>query len=123
MWKTYFQDCEEVIAGVKKYLESCNKGKSSIMEPSFHKDAVIFEGNQPEEGNHAIKGFFDLINGAGADPNKNPPSQITILDITQTTAVTKTVMVFHGQAYVDYHAFVKTPKGWKITAKIYHTIQ
>ena len=69
------------------------------------------------------KGFFDLINGAGQDPNKNPPSEITILDITQTTAVTKTVMVFHGQAYVDYHAFVKTPKGWKITAKIYHTIQ
>ena len=47
MWKTYFQDCEEVIAGVKKYLESCNKGKSAIMEPSFNKDAVIFEGNQP----------------------------------------------------------------------------
>ena len=96
MWKTYFQDWEEVIGCVKKYLESSNKGKSLIIEPSFHKDAVIFEGNQLEEGNHAIKGFFDLINSAGQDPDKNPPSQILILDIIQTTAVTKTVMDFHG---------------------------
>ena len=93
------------------------------MAPSFHKDAVIFEGNQPEEGNHAIKGFFDLIDTCGQDPDHNPPSQISILDITESTAVTKTVMVFHGQAYTDYHAFIKTPKGWRITAKIYHTIK
>ena len=123
MWKSYFEDCEAVIAEVKKYLESSNKGKSSIMAPNFHKDAVIFEGNQPEEGNHAIKGFFDLIDSVGQDPNHNPPSHISILDITETTAVTKTVMVFHRQAYTDYHAFVKTTKGWKIAAKIYHTIK
>lgn len=123
MWKSYFSDCEAIVGAVKKYLEACNKGKSSIMAPSFHKDAVIFEGNQPEEGNHAIKGFFDLIDTCGQDPNKNPPYEISIIDITETTAVTKTVMVFHGQAYTDYHTFIKTPNGWKITAKIFHTIK
>ena len=84
-------------------------------------DAVIFEGNQPEEGNHAIKGFFDLIDTCGQDPNHNPPYEISIVDITESTAVTKTVMVFHGQTYTDYHGFVKTPNGLKITDKIYHT--
>ena len=120
MWKSYFTDCEEVVAAVHKYLEACNKGKSSIMTPSFHKDAVIFEGGKNEVGNHQIKGFFDLIDSVGQDPTKNPPHQISILDITETTAVTKTTMVFHGTTYTDYHTFIKTPEGWRITAKIYH---
>ncbi|HIV17844.1 MAG TPA: hypothetical protein IAC82_00800 [Candidatus Merdivicinus intestinigallinarum] len=42
MSKTYFSDCEEIIAAVKKYLEASNKGGASIMMPVFHKDAVIF---------------------------------------------------------------------------------
>lgn len=123
MWKSYFADCEAVMNCIKKYLEGGKEGKSSIMASSFHKDAVVFEGNQPEEGNHTIKAFFSIIDGAGQDPDKNPPNQVSILDITETTAVTKTIMVFHGQAYTDYHALVKTTNGWKIAAKIYHTMK
>lgn len=58
MNKTYFSDCEEIIAAVQKYLEASNKGDASIMAPVFHKDAVIFwGGSDPDEHGHEIQGF------------------------------------------------------------------
>lgn len=121
MWASYFSDCEQVINAINKYLEAGKTGKSSIMIPSFHKDSVIFEGGKNEVGTHQIQGFFDLINTCGQDPNPQPPHQISILDITKTTAVTRTVMEFHGTTYTDYHSLIKTPEGWLIVAKVYHT--
>ncbi len=118
VYKYYFADCEALLTAVKKYLEASNKGDSSIMAPYFHKDAVIFwGGNEPDEHGHEIGGFFDFIDESGADTDKNPPFHIDILDITPTTAVTKVVEVWQGKTYTDYHTFVKTPEGWKITAK------
>ena len=29
---------------------------------------------------------------------------------------------WHGVGFVDHHSLVKTDKGWKIVAKIYHTL-
>ena len=93
MNKTYFSDCEEIIAAVKKYLEASNKGDASIMAPVFHKDAVIFWGSpNPDEHGHEIQGFFDFINESGPDPDHNPPYHIDILDMTETTAVTKVAL-------------------------------
>ncbi len=122
MKKIYFSDCEEIITAVKKYLEACNKGDSSIMAPYFHKDAVIFWGGmEPDKHSHEIQGFFDAMDETGQDTDPNPPYHIDILDITETTAVTKVVEEWQGQTFTDYHTFIKTPDGWRITAKIFHT--
>lgn len=122
MNQAYFSDCEEIIAAVKKYLEASNQGDASIMAPYFHKDAVIFwGGDQPDEHGHEIQGFFDFINKSGPDTDKNPPYHIDILDMTETTAVTKVVEKWQGKTFTDYHTFVKTPEGWQITAKLFHT--
>lgn len=122
MNKSYFSDCNEIISAVKKYLEASNKGDASIMAPYFHKDAVIFWGGiNPDEHGHEIQGFFDFINESGPDPEHNPPYHIDILDMTETTAVTKVVEEWQGQTFTDYHTFIKTPDGWRITAKLFHT--
>lgn len=122
MDQPYFSDCEEIIAAVKKYLEASSQGDASIMALYFHKDAVIFwGGDQPDEHGHEIQGFFDFINKSGPDTDKNPPYHIDILDMTETTAVTKVVEKWQGKLFTDYHTFVKTPKGWQITAKLFHT--
>lgn len=116
MNKTHFSDCKEIVAAVKKYLEASNKGDASIMAPYFHKDAVIFwGGSDPDEHGHEIQGFFDFINDSGPDPD-----HIVILDMTETTAVTKVVEKWQGVTYTDYHTFIRTPEGWRITAKLFH---
>lgn len=92
MNKAYFSDCEEIVDAVKKYLEASNRGDASIMKPFFHKDAVIFWGDpDPDARGHEIQGFFDYINKSSPDPDRNPPCYIDILDMTETTAVTKIV--------------------------------
>lgn len=92
------------------------------MAPYFHKDAVIFWGGEnPDQHGHEIQGFFNAMDATGQDPDHNPPYQIDILDMTETTAVTKVVEVWQGKTFTDYHTFIKTPDGWRITAKLFHT--
>lgn len=82
---------------------------------------IFWGGPNPDEHGHEIQGFFDFINESGPDPDHNPPYHIDILDMTETTAVTKVVEKWQGITYTDYHTFIKTPEGWRITAKLYHT--
>ena len=78
---------------------------------------IFWGGSDPDEHGHEIQGFFDFINESGPDPDHNPPYHIDILDMTETTAVTKVVEKWQGITYTDYHTFIKTPEGWRITAK------
>lgn len=60
---------------------------------------------------------------SGNTPPKESVWQVDVLDSTDTTAVVRIMAEnWHGASFVDHHSLVKTDKGWKIVAKIHHTI-
>lgn len=117
----HFEDERAIKAVMHKYLEGSNKGDSSILQPCFHKDAVLFwDGADTDVHTHAIQWFFDAIDRMGPDEDHNAPYTVNVLDITDGIAVVKVTERWKGTYYTDYHSLVRTAEGWKIAAKLFH---
>lgn len=117
------KDYKDILATVQLYVDGCNEGDPAIMEPAFDKQAVMFSydenGKMVAEG--SITHLFDGLKGIGKETNS--VWQIDVLDATPTTAVVRVMAEkWHGVGFIDHHSLVKTGKGWKIVAKIYHSL-
>ena len=93
------------------------------MRPAFDRQAVMFsytpDGKMVAEG--TIEHLFDGFKGMG--PEHESIWQIDVIDSTETTAVVRVMAEnWHGVGFVDHHSQVETDKGWKIVAKVYHTL-
>ncbi len=103
------KDYEEIVSVANLYLESCQKGESSIMKPAFHENATI--------NGDPIQTLFDGVDEAGATDSTG---RIDILDVVNDIAVIRITMEnYCGADYVDFHMLRKFDDGWKIVAKIF----
>lgn len=123
MNRTTVKDYEAITAIVQKYIDGCNAGKSEIMKPAFDDGAVMYSMNS--DGTVAAAGSIDVLYGIvdqlGADNGGS--ARIDVVDSTETTAIVRVVIEnWHGLTFIDHHSLVKTADGWKIVAKIYHTV-
>lgn len=93
------------------------------MRLAFDRQAVMF--SYVPDGKLVVEGTIEHLFSAlkGFTPEKESVWQIDIIDTTETTAVVRVMAEnWHGVGFIDHHSLVKTDKGWKIVAKIYHTI-
>lgn len=120
---TFSSQFSYILAVVNLYVEGCKQGNADIMRPAFDRQAVMFsyapDGKVVAEG--TIEHLFEGFKGMG--PEHESVWQTDVIDSTETTAVVRVMAEnWHGVGFVDHHSLVKTDKGWKIVAKVYHTL-
>ncbi|MBR1777308.1 MAG: nuclear transport factor 2 family protein [Alphaproteobacteria bacterium] len=113
-------DYQQIKAALNKYLESGKQGKSAVMKPAFHQDAVIYTSANGEIGGGSIQGLFDIIDNNPASPDIE--SEITAIDIAGTIAYAKVESnKWLGSRFTDMFLLIKDKSDWKIITKVYYT--
>ncbi len=123
MNRTTVKDYEAIVATVQRYIDGCNEGRSEIMKPVFDEGAVMYSMNS--DGTVAAAGsianLYAIVDQLGVD--RGGSARVDVIDSTETTAVVRVVIEnWHGLTFIDHHSLVKMKDGWRIVAKIYHTV-
>jgi hypothetical protein len=119
MSKTTIKDHDQIIEAINKYVDGVTSGKSEVMKPAFHKDAIMygFEVDGLVEG--SIQNLYDFVDQAG--PAQNLQARIDILDIEGTVASARIALEnIHGATYTDFHQLLKIDGEWKVISKLFH---
>jgi len=107
----------------KKFIEAVKTGKSEIVKPYFHKNAVIFgqlDKDTIQDG--TIQSFYEGIDKAGACGD-DYVGRIDILTIQKTVAIVRVIEDnWHGYKFTDFLVMNKLNGKWQITAKAYDTL-
>jgi hypothetical protein len=120
MQQTTVNDYEAVKAALNKYLDAGRQGKSEIMKPAFHKDAIMYTSDKGEISGGTIQGLYDYIDGNPAAPEIE--AEITAIDIAGTVAYARVESNnWHGTRFSDMFLLLKDGNEWKILTKVYFT--
>lgn len=120
MTEASVNDYEVIKATLNKYLEAGKKGKSAIMKPAFHKDAIMYTSAKGDISGGAIQGLYDYIDGNPAAPEIE--AEITAIDIAGTVAYARVESNnWHGARFSDMFLLVKEGNEWKILTKVFYT--
>ena len=123
MNRTSIKDYSEIIATVQKYIDGCNEGKSEVMKPAFDAGAVMYsvnaDGTVAAQG--SINNLYAIVDQVG--PDHGGSARMDVIESTPTTAVVCVVIEnWHGLSFIDHHSLVKFADGWRIVAKVYHSL-
>lgn len=119
MEKIKVSDYEAVVAVISKYAQGCKEGKSEIMRPAFHKDAIMYGYLNGSLSEGSIENLYGAVDSFGAD--ENAKTRIDVLSIEGTAATVRvTLEDWHGIAFTDFHSLLKIDGEWKIIAKVFH---
>ena len=114
---------EKVEAVARKFIEGVKNGKSEILKPIFHENAVIFgrlNKDTVEEG--TIKGFYAGIEKSGPC-GKDYVARVDILALEARVAIVKVVEDnWNGYKFTDFLTLWKKDDEWKVVAKAYDTL-
>ena len=118
-----FSEYTKVEKIAKKFIEAVKNGNSKIVEPYFHKDAVIFgQLNKDITQEGTIQMFYEGIDKAGACGN-DYVGRIDIMAIEKTIAIVRIIEDnWHGYNFTDFLTLAKLNGEWKIVAKAYDTL-
>lgn len=117
--KVKVSDYEAVVSVISKYAQGCKEGKSEIMKPAFHKDAIIYGYLNGELNEGSIENLYSSVDQLGAD--KNTKVHIDVLSVEGTAATVRVVLEdWHGLAFTDFHSLLKVDGKWQIIAKLFH---
>lgn len=120
MTETSVKDYEAVKTALNKYLEAGKQGKSEVMKPAFHKDAIMYTSAKGEVSGGAIQSLYDYIDGNPAAPEIE--AEITAIDIAGTVAYARVESNnWHGARFSDMFLLLKEGNEWKILTKVYYT--
>ena len=115
------QDYEEILAAVQNYVDGEINADPEAQAKAFYEGATIHGAFGPDLWGGPIQMLFDLT--AEAQPNPEMKARMDILAMDETIAVVRVVLEGgEGPDFVDYHSLVKTGEGWKVIAKVFHTI-
>ncbi|WP_028403119.1 nuclear transport factor 2 family protein [Ectobacillus panaciterrae] len=119
MSKATIKDHDQIIEAINKYVDGVTSGKSEVMKPAFHKDAIMygFEVDGLVEG--SIQNLYDFVDQAGSAQNLQ--ARIDILDVEGTVASARIALEnAHGATYTDFHQLLKIDGEWKVISKLFH---
>ncbi|MDI9897455.1 nuclear transport factor 2 family protein [Rhodococcus sp. IEGM 1381] len=118
--KTYVEEYTAVVKTLSKYLESCAKADSSIMQPAFHPDAAMFTVGESGVTRAPIQALFDGIDNDFTP--STPNSAIVTVDIVGTVASARVDSDnLDGFRFSDFFHLLEANGEWQIVAKTFHT--
>ncbi|PLP96712.1 nuclear transport factor 2 family protein [Cupriavidus pauculus] len=101
------------------YLEGGRQGKSAIMKPAFHPNAVMYGGAGDSMQGGPIKSLFEYIDGHPPATGLN--AYITKIEVQNQVAFARIESDnWNGARFSDMFLLVKDSGNWKILTKIYH---
>lgn len=104
---------------VNKYTEGYLKAKSKLIAEAFLEEAWMFDGKKGT----AVKDWIGSIKERESKGDiRTAETEFAVLDRTESTAVVKVTLKFHGYDFLDYLSLVKRAE-WKIASKVYHKIE
>lgn len=100
------------------YIEAGRQGKSAIMKPAFHPQAMVYGGPGEKVDGRPISALFDFVDGRPAAGLK---AQIVKIEVQDQTAFARVETDnWHGARYSDMFLLVKDSGRWKILTKVFH---
>lgn len=118
--KTYVEECNAVVEALTKYVESCAKADSSIMQPAFHADAAMFTVGESAITRAPIQALFDGIDNDFTP--STPNAGVVTVDIVGTVASARVDSDnLGGGRYSDFFHLLKANDEWQIVAKTFYT--
>jgi hypothetical protein len=121
----YLADYDAIIKTMQHYTEGSKAGKSELMRPGFHADAIFvaYAGDNLLFGPTQI--LYDWIDGNGPAPDIKP--NFASVEILETIAVVRLEvygwsgkLAGSGVHMSDLFPLIKTEEGWKISQKMAH---
>ena len=113
-------DYQAVKDTINKYLEAGKQGKSEIMKPAFHKDAIMYNSDKGVIEGGAVQALFDYIDNNTAAPEIE--AEITSVDIAGNVAYARVESNnWHGARFSDMFLLLKDNGEWKILTKVFYT--
>ncbi|GEK28256.1 nuclear transport factor 2 family protein [Furfurilactobacillus siliginis] len=105
------QDYADIIATLNVYVEGGNTS-GAMTKQAFHPNATV--NAEPAQG------LYEAIDQAGKGDSI---AKIDVLDVVGDVATARVTMEnWHGENFVDFHLLMKGDDGWKIVAKVFHTM-
>ncbi len=115
------KDYQAVKETLNKYLEAGKQGKSEIMKPAFHKDAIMYTSADGNVSGGAIQGLFDYIDNNPAAPEIK--AEITSIEIAGNIAYAQVESDnWHGERFSDMFLLLKDNGDWKIITKVFYFV-
>lgn len=121
----YLNDYDEIIKAMQPYIDGCKAGKSELMRPAFHRDAIFvaYAGGNLLFGPAQI--MYDWVDGNGPADDIKP--DFASVEILKTIAMVRLEvygwsgkLAGAGVHMSDLFTLIKTQEGWKISQKMAH---
>lgn len=113
------REYEAIRQTVNLYIQAGLKGKSSIMKPAFHSDAIMYGHTGGQLPGGPIQSLFDIIDAN--PPAKDLKGEITAIEIVEKIAYVRVESEnWNGARYSDMFLLLKDGKDWKILTKIFY---
>ncbi|MCY1267060.1 putative lumazine-binding protein [compost metagenome] len=101
------------------YIEGGRQGKSAIMKPAFHANALMYGGSGESIEGGSIKNLFEYIDGHPPATGLN--AQITKIEVQNQLAFARIESDnWNGARFSDMFLLVKENGNWKILTKVFH---
>jgi hypothetical protein len=121
----YASEHDAIVGAVQHYIDGSRAGRSELMRPAFHADAMIigyFGGSLIVS---PIQKLFDLIDGNGPAPDIE--ARIAGIQLHETIASVHLEVenwsgnVVPPNAHMsDLFQLIRTEQGWRIVQKLFH---
>lgn len=101
------------------YIDGGRQGKSAVMKPAFHTNAVMRGGPGNSVDGGPIQGLFDYIDSHPAASGLN--AEITKIEVQNQIAYARIESDnWNGARFSDMFLLIKDKGEWKILTKIFH---
>ncbi len=117
-------DHSEISQVIQQYFDGLYQGDATLLKQAFSPDATICGyGGDGGLKTLSLKQFLELIGGWPVPKENGEDFDMTVdsIDITGTVASAKVRDLYQGRDFTDYLSLVKTPKGWRIFGKVFHS--
>nr|WP_236765652.1 nuclear transport factor 2 family protein [Agrobacterium tumefaciens] len=112
-------DIEAIRTALGLYLEGGRQGKSAVMKPAFHPQAVMYGDPTGTVEGGPVSRLFDDIDGNPAAPDLK--AEIVSVEVQGSVAYARVESDNWGGArYSDMFLLVKNDGQWKILTKAFH---
>jgi len=122
---TYASEHDAIVRAIQYYIDGSLAGRSELMRPGFHPDAIIVGHFGGSLIFSPIQKLFDLIDGNGPAPDIE--ARIAGVDLFDTVACVHLEVehwsgdVVDADAHMsDLFTLIKTDEGWRISQKMFH---
>lgn len=116
------KEADGIRSTAQLYVDSFNNRDPKGIAAAFHPVAVLYSA-----GRNGLSEYprWKWVESLEKNPNKPADwipytAKISVLDMTETTAVAKVELDNPKEHYVDYLSMVKLDGKWRIVGKVYH---